>query len=72
MEVYSKKIFYKKKSAIIGHTHQLKKNKGPKKEKMSRTLMNNCEKVKFLLWEISENLSLMGIGYRHMTIKLRF
>lgn len=23
--------------------------------------MNNCEKVKFLLWEVSENLSLMGM-----------
>ncbi|OOR49498.1 hypothetical protein COO16_04370 [Bacillus pseudomycoides] len=47
---------------VLPHAHQLKKNKGLKKEKMSRTLMNNCEKVKFLLWEISENLSLMGMG----------
>ncbi|ANN35617.1 hypothetical protein A9498_30025 (plasmid) [Bacillus thuringiensis serovar coreanensis] len=53
----------KKQTSLLGvtiHTHQLKKNKGPKKEKMSRTLMNNCEKVKFLLWEVSENLSLMA------------
>ncbi len=46
----------------VTHTHQLKKNKGSKKEKMSRTLMNNCEKVKFLLWEVSQNLSLMVMG----------
>ncbi|PFM55595.1 hypothetical protein COJ48_29880 [Bacillus cereus] len=49
---------------VAPHAHQLKKNKGLKKEKMIRTLMNNCEKVKFLLWEVSENLSLMGMGYR--------
>ncbi len=45
------------------HAHQLKKNKRPKKEKMSRTLINNCEKIKFLLWEVSQNISLMGMRF---------
>ncbi|KIV62496.1 hypothetical protein SZ39_5602 [Bacillus mycoides] len=34
--------------------------------------MNNCEKVKFLLWEVSENLSLMGMGYRQQAKKKLF
>ncbi|PQZ48528.1 hypothetical protein CQZ94_27935 [Bacillus sp. MYb209] len=61
---YPKEFSFLKRAQGVAHTHQLKKNKGPKIEKMSRTLMNNCEKVKFLLWEVSENLSLMGMGYR--------
>lgn len=51
----------RKHEGITIHTHQLKKNKGPEKEKMTQTLMNNCEKVNFLLLEVSENLSLMGM-----------
>lgn len=41
---------------------KLRKANTPKKEKLSQTLINNCEKVKFLLWEVSQNISLMGMG----------
>ncbi|MED0972673.1 hypothetical protein [Bacillus paramycoides] len=46
-------------------TIKLRKQVNPKKEKLSRTLINNCEKVKFLLWEASQNSSLMGM-WRHL------
>ncbi|WP_033795378.1 hypothetical protein, partial [Bacillus sp. H1a] len=44
---------------------KLRRANTPKKEKFSRTLINNCEKVKFLLWEVSQNSSLMGM-WRHL------
>uniref|UniRef100_UPI003D1E496B hypothetical protein n=1 Tax=Bacillus mycoides TaxID=1405 RepID=UPI003D1E496B len=48
----------------VGYYHiaiKLRKANTPKKEKLSQTLINNCEKVKFLLWEVSQNISLMGM-----------
>ncbi|MED1557023.1 hypothetical protein [Bacillus paramycoides] len=46
-------------------TIKLRRANTPKEEKMSRTLINNCEKVKFLLWEAAQNSSLMGM-WRHL------
>lgn len=40
---------------------KLRKANTPKTEKLSQTIINNCEKVKFLLWEVSQNINLMGM-----------